>query len=65
MTIIVVARFQIGAQARLMSQALRKLATNLSRSNCTVLFLNQLRSKVGVIYGNPLVTSGGEAQAGA
>ncbi|GAB4818202.1 hypothetical protein N2152v2_005248 [Parachlorella kessleri] len=51
----------IGLQARLMSQALRKLAGNASRHNCTVLFLNQLRQKVGVIYGNPEVTSGGES----
>ena len=52
---------QIGLQARLMSQALRKLATNAARCDCTVLFVNQLRSKVGVIYGSPEVTSGGNA----
>lgn len=52
---------QIGAQARLMSSALRKIAGNASRHNCTVIFLNQLRQKVGVIYGSPEVTSGGQA----
>lgn len=52
---------QIGAQARLMSSALRKLVSNASKCNCTVIFLNQLRQKVGVIYGNPEVTSGGNA----
>uniref|UniRef100_A0A7R9UET2 Recombinase A n=1 Tax=Pinguiococcus pyrenoidosus TaxID=172671 RepID=A0A7R9UET2_9STRA len=52
---------QIGAQARLMSKALRKITGSLAKSNCSVIFLNQLRSKVGVIYGSPEVTSGGNA----
>lgn len=52
---------QIGLQARLMSKALRKITGSLSTSQCTVIFLNQLRSKVGVIYGSPEVTSGGNA----
>mmetsp|Transcript_22528 Transcript_22528/g.34827 ORF Transcript_22528/g.34827 Transcript_22528/m.34827 type:complete len:425 (+) Transcript_22528:47-1321(+) len=52
---------QIGLQARLMSKALRKIVGSLVRSQCTVLFINQLRSKVGVIYGSPEVTSGGNA----
>jgi len=52
---------QIGLQARLMSKALRKICASLSSSGCTVIFLNQLRSKVGVIYGSPEVTSGGNA----
>jgi recombination protein RecA len=52
---------QIGLQARLMSQALRRLNANASKCNCTVLFLNQLRMKVGVIFGNPEITSGGNA----
>lgn len=51
----------VGVQARLMSQALRKLTANASKCNCTILFLNQLRHKVGVVYGNPEVTSGGQA----
>lgn len=51
----------VGAQARLMSAALRKIAGNAARHNCAVIFLNQLRQKVGVIYGNPEVTSGGQA----
>jgi len=51
----------IGFQARLMSKALRKITGSLSLSQCTVIFLNQLRSKVGVIYGSPEVTSGGNA----
>lgn len=51
----------VGLQARLMSQALRKLAGAISRSNCVLIFINQLRQKVGVIYGNPEVTSGGNA----
>jgi recombination protein RecA len=51
----------VGLQARLMSQALRKLAGAISKSNCTVIFINQLREKVGVIYGNPQVTTGGNA----
>ena len=51
----------IGLQARLMSKALRKITGSLSLSQCTIIFLNQLRSKVGVIYGSPEVTSGGNA----
>ena len=52
---------QIGLQARLMSKALRKLNGIISRTNTTVLFINQLREKVGVIFGNPEVTPGGRA----
>mmetsp|Transcript_28162 Transcript_28162/g.82992 ORF Transcript_28162/g.82992 Transcript_28162/m.82992 type:complete len:455 (-) Transcript_28162:54-1418(-) len=52
---------QIGLQARLMSKAMRKIVGSLAMSQCTVIFLNQLRSKVGVIYGSPEVTSGGNA----
>jgi recombination protein RecA len=52
---------QIGLQARLMSKAMRKIAGSLALSQCTVIFVNQLRSKVGVIYGSPEVTSGGNA----
>ena len=52
---------QIGLQARLMSQALRRLSSNAARCNCTVIFVNQLRHKVGVMFGNPEVTSGGNA----
>lgn len=51
----------VGLQARLMSQALRKLAGVVSKSNCLVIFINQLRMKVGVMYGNPEVTAGGNA----
>lgn len=51
----------VGAHARLMSQALRKLAGAISRSNCIVIFINQLRQKIGVMYGNPEVTTGGIA----
>ena len=51
----------VGVQARLMSQAMRKLAGAISKSNCTVIFINQLREKVGVMYGNPEVTTGGRA----
>ncbi len=51
----------VGLQARLMSQALRKLAGAISKSNCVAIFINQLREKVGVIYGNPEVTPGGQA----
>ena len=51
----------VGLQARLMSQALRKLAGNISKTNCVVIFINQLREKVGVMYGNPGVTTGGRA----
>jgi recombination protein RecA len=52
---------QIGLQARLMSKAMRKITGSLALSQCTVIFLNQLRSKVGVIYGSPETTSGGNA----
>lgn len=51
----------VGLQARLMSQALRKLTAVISKSNCTVIFINQLREKVGVVYGNPETTTGGRA----
>lgn len=51
----------VGLHARLMSQALRKLAGAVSKSNCIIIFINQLREKVGVIYGNPEVTTGGRA----
>lgn len=51
----------VGLQARLMSQAMRKLAGAVGKSNCIALFINQLRLKVGVIYGNPEVTAGGNA----
>ncbi|MGH7698185.1 MAG: recombinase RecA [Candidatus Dormibacteria bacterium] len=51
----------VGLQARLMSQAMRKLTGAISRSNCIVIFINQLREKVGVMFGNPEVTSGGRA----
>ncbi len=52
---------QVGLQARLMSKALRKVAGNIGRSGCTVIFLNQLRQKIGVTYGSPEVTTGGNA----
>ncbi len=51
----------VGLQARLMSQALRKLAAAISKSNTAVIFINQLREKVGIVYGNPEVTPGGRA----
>ena len=51
----------VGLQARLMSQALRKLTAIISKSNCTVIFINQLREKVGVMFGNPETTTGGRA----
>lgn len=51
----------VGLQARLMSQALRKLTANLSRSNTIALFINQLREKIGIVYGSPEVTPGGRA----
>ena len=51
----------VGLLARLMSQALRKLAGSISKTNCIVIFINQLREKVGVMYGNPEVTTGGRA----
>ncbi len=52
---------QMGSQARLMSQAMRKLNAAIGRSNTTVIFTNQLRSKIGVVYGNPETTTGGNA----
>lgn len=52
---------QVGLQARLMSKALRKVAGNIGRSGCVVIFLNQLRQKIGVTYGSPEVTTGGTA----
>lgn len=52
---------QVAGQARLMSQALRRLSGSISKSNCIVIFINQLRMKIGVMYGNPEVTSGGNA----
>ncbi|MBM2814545.1 MAG: Recombination protein RecA [Ignavibacteria bacterium] len=52
---------QMGSQARLMSQAMRKLNAAISKSNTTVIFTNQLRSKIGVVYGNPETTTGGNA----
>jgi recombination protein RecA len=51
----------MGLQARLMSQALRKLTGSIARSNCTVIFINQLRMKIGVMFGNPETTTGGNA----
>lgn len=51
----------VGLQARLMSQALRKLAGSLSKSNTTCIFINQLREKIGVMFGNPETTTGGRA----
>lgn len=51
----------VGVQARLMSQAMRKLSSVISKSNCIVIFINQLREKVGVFYGNPETTTGGRA----
>jgi recombination protein RecA len=50
-----------GSQARLMSQALRKLTSSISKSNCMVIFINQIRMKIGVMFGNPETTSGGNA----
>jgi recombination protein RecA len=52
---------QVGLQARLMSKAMRKLAGILSKTGCLVIFINQLREKVGIVYGNPEVTTGGRA----
>ncbi len=52
---------QVGEQARLMSQAMRKLASVVAKSNCVAIFINQLREKVGIVYGNPEVTPGGRA----
>jgi recombination protein RecA len=51
----------VGLQARLMSQALRKITGSISRSNCTVIFINQIRMKIGVMYGSPETTTGGNA----
>ena len=51
----------VGLQARLMSQALRKLTSVINKSNCTVIFINQLREKIGVMFGNPETTTGGRA----
>jgi recombination protein RecA len=51
----------MGLQARLMSQAWRKIAGNIKKTNCTVIFINQVRQKIGVVYGNPEVTCGGNA----
>ena len=52
---------QVGAQARLMIQAMRKLTASIGRSNCMVIFINQIRMKIGVMFGNPETTSGGNA----
>ena len=52
---------QVGAQARLMSQAMRKLAGSISKSGCMVIFINQIRMKIGVMFGSPETTSGGNA----
>ena len=51
----------VGSQARLMSQALRKLTSSIARSNCLVIFINQIRLKIGVMFGNPETTTGGNA----
>ncbi|MCR9148626.1 MAG: recombinase RecA [Rhodobacteraceae bacterium] len=52
---------QVGAQARLMSQAMRKLTASIARSNCMVIFINQIRMKIGVMFGSPETTTGGNA----
>jgi recombination protein RecA len=52
---------QMGAQARLMSQAMRKLTASIGRTNCMVIFINQIRMKIGVMFGNPETTAGGQA----
>ena len=52
---------KMGLHARLMSQALRKLTATISKTNCTVFFINQLREKIGVMFGNPETTTGGNA----
>src|SRR5690606_10177665 len=52
---------KMGLQARLMSQAMRKLTATISRTNCTCIFINQLREKIGVMFGNPETTTGGNA----
>jgi recombination protein RecA len=54
----------VGLQARLMSQALRKLTAVLSKTNCTMIFINQLREKVGIMFGNPETTTGGRQSKG-
>jgi protein RecA len=54
-------RQQVGVQARLMSQAMRKLTGSISRSNCMVIFINQIRMKIGVMFGSPETTTGGNA----
>ena len=51
----------VGLQARLMSQALRKLTSNIKSANCLVIFINQIRMKIGVMFGNPETTTGGNA----
>ena len=51
----------MGLHARLMSQALRKLTATISKTNCTVIFINQLREKIGIVFGNPETTTGGNA----
>ena len=51
----------VGVQARLMSQAMRKLTGSISRSKCTVIFINQIRMKIGVMFGSPETTTGGNA----
>ena len=51
----------VGLQARLMSQALRKITGNIKRSNCMVIFINQIRMKIGVMFGSPETTTGGNA----
>ncbi|MDP6843459.1 MAG: recombinase RecA, partial [Rhodospirillales bacterium] len=51
----------VGLQARLMSQALRKLTSSVARSNCMIIFINQIRMKIGVMFGNPETTTGGNA----
>ena len=51
----------VGLQARLMSQALRKLTSNIKQANCLVIFINQIRMKIGVMFGNPETTTGGNA----
>ena len=52
---------KMGLHARLMSQALRKLTGSISKTKCTVIFINQLREKIGVMFGNPETTTGGNA----
>jgi recombination protein RecA len=52
---------QMGSQARLMSQALRKLTASISKSKCMVIFINQIRMKIGIMFGNPETTTGGNA----